>query len=259
MTKLLCNGDLYEKVFYDREAHFESLVRQQLCLLLPDFHILPFKAFVQGEEGLRRKPDLAIVHKEYGSWVVVEVELAHHSLERHVYPQLKCFSTGYYDDAHAEYLRKQNPELSFHSLSRMIKYVAPSVMVLVNSKDVIERGWESLSHELGVRLSFLESYRSPKDRVIFRFDGYLPKVKSARLAGARKHEMINALQCRPVDYFERLGGDLVIYYNSRPIKWRMFTTADAALLTPCAPFEIDRNRNYDITLSKDGRLELTKL
>ena len=259
MTKLLCDGDLYEQVFYSQEAHFEILAQKQLKVLLPDFHILPFKMFVQGDEGLRRKPDLALVHKDYGVWAVVEVELAHHSLRRHVYPQIKCFSTGRYDDAHAEYLSRKAPVLALSNVAKMVRYVEPRIMVVVNSKEVLEHGWSELSDELGAKMTFLESYRSPRDRVIFRFDGYLPKVKPSRIARARKHEMINVLQCRPSDYFEKHPGDLVIYCGDKPVTWRTFVTADSALLTPCSPIEIERKRNYEIEQSADGRLNLVKL
>lgn len=259
MTKLLCDGELYEQVLYAQESHFESLVEKQLKVLLPDFHVLPFKMFVQGDEGIRRKPDLVLIHKEFGVWAVVEVELAHHSLQQHVFPQIKCFSTGAYDVEHAEYLSNKAPELALSELTKMLRYVEPRVMVVVNSKEVMDRGWSRLADELGAKMTFVESYRSPRDRVIFQVDGYLPRIRATLIARARKHEMINVLQCRPSTYFERHPGDLTIYYDERPMIWRTFVTADSALLTPCSPIEIERRRNYEVQQDSTGRLSLVKL
>ena len=255
----MCDDAIYEPVLYDQESHFERIVRSQLAILLPDFYIVPFKIFVQGDEGLRRKPDLAIIHREFGTWAVVEVELAHHSLDRHVYPQMQCFSTGLYDQGHAEYLCRINQELSVENVLYMIKYVEPKLIVIVNSTDVLNRGWGRLSQELGVKLAFLETFRSNRDRAIFRFDGYLPTVNPMRVAGARKHRMINALRCQPIAFFEKRPNELTIYVEDRPVRWRQFATADTVLLTPKTPIELTSSRNYEITQSTDGRLNLVRL
>jgi hypothetical protein len=34
-----------------------------------------------------KKPDLALIDRDYRAWWVVEVELAHHSLHHHVLPE----------------------------------------------------------------------------------------------------------------------------------------------------------------------------
>lgn len=75
------------------EGDFEAEVVKALSCLMPEYRCGVFAgAFVL--EGERRVADLALVHKSLSHWFVVEVELAGHSLEHHVLPQVRCFRYG---------------------------------------------------------------------------------------------------------------------------------------------------------------------
>ena len=54
-----------------------------------------FKAniFASSEYG-NKQADLVFINRDYTDWVVVEVELSHHSLNSHVFPQAYTFKNG---------------------------------------------------------------------------------------------------------------------------------------------------------------------
>ena len=95
MRKLMtgeCNKDsvfqLVDPTLYI-EGDFEAEVVKALTCLQPDYLCGVFAGeFVL--EGERRIADLALIHKTLSHWFVVEVELAGHSLENHVLPQVRC-------------------------------------------------------------------------------------------------------------------------------------------------------------------------
>lgn len=254
---VLRNGKRYEQILYRHEQDFERVAVVQLGTALPDFHVLKFKPHVLGDEGVRRRPDLALVHQRYLMWVVVEVELEHHSLEQHVFPQIRTFTTGSYGEEHAEALLKANSSLEKAAVLRMVQYRQPAVMVLVNSRAVFQRGWGDLSSELGAEVTTLEVYRSLTD-TIFSLEGYLPKVAPRRVTGARKSPMLNGLECAPPPPVPFPRAFRMLYEN-RPTEWVSLTTGDRVVLLPRVPFEIDGSRNYEIVVSDDGQHVLRKL
>ena len=75
------------------EIDFEAEVVKALTCLFPDYWCGVFAGtFLL--EGERRSADLALIHKSLSHWFVVEVELAGHSLDQHVLPQVRCFRYG---------------------------------------------------------------------------------------------------------------------------------------------------------------------
>lgn len=259
MNILVRKKSVYEQVFYDNEEHYEVIAKKQLAALLEDFVVVDFKPFVLGDEGVRRKPDLALVDRRYRMWVVVEVELAHHSLRHHVLPQLRVLATGNYEDSHAEYMAAMDPSLKIDRLTQMVRYDPPKVMVLVNSKSVLEDGWSILESDYGVKLCFLETYRASSGDFIFNFSGYLPEIKRSRIAGAKKHKMMNALTCAKPQAIPYSKQGIIMFFDGKPVIWGVTKTADRAVLIPKSPVNLVDNRNYEILRSENGRLYLRQL
>lgn len=104
MSLLIRNHMVYEPILYDNEAHFEEIAKKQFAETFDQFLVVDFKPLVLGDQGIRRRPDIALVHRQYQMWIVVEVELEHHSLDHHVFPQMQVLASGAYDDSHADYL-----------------------------------------------------------------------------------------------------------------------------------------------------------
>ncbi len=77
------------------EAAFEEVASKVLRQLYPSCHVLQFKPTVQSG-GTGWKPDLALVDSTYAFWFIIEVEIATHSLQRHVLPQVRALRDGDY-------------------------------------------------------------------------------------------------------------------------------------------------------------------
>ena len=260
MNVLIRNRKIYEQVFYDNEGHFEDIAKKQLAEVFDEFIVLDFKPLVLGDDGVRRRPDLALIHRRYLMWVVVEVELEHHSLDHHVFPQMQALASGAYELAHADYLAQKCSKIDLERAKDLVTYIPPQVMTLVNSRRVLEKGWEILESDLRVRLTFLETYRSEIGDSIFCLSGYIPQIKSERIAGAKTHRMINALVCRNPDSIPvAASATLRMYVEGRPIDWQVLKTADSALLIPRPSFTLRRDRNYEILRAENGNMLLRML
>ena len=127
MTLLIRQDRTYEQVYYDYESHFSAIVKTELAKILPGFSIVDFSPFIIGDEGSRRRPDLALVDRNYEMWAVVEVELEKHSLEHHVVPQVRTFVTGRYDNSHAVLLHRKDSTLNLENLCNLTTYLPPVV------------------------------------------------------------------------------------------------------------------------------------
>ena len=174
MTLMIRQDRTYEQVYYEQESHFLGIVKTELSKLLPGFSILDFSPFIIGDEGSRRRPDLALVHRSYDMWAIVEVEVENHSLDHHVVPQVRTFATGRYDESHAELLHRRDSTLSLEKLRNLTLYQPPVVSVVVNSRLMLDKGWGALESDYSARLTFLESFRSEDGDVIVSISGYLP-------------------------------------------------------------------------------------
>lgn len=260
MSILIHNHKIYEQVFHDNEGHFEDIAKKQLAKILKEFFVLDFNPYVLGDEGIRRCPDLVLIHRRYVMWVVVEVELEHHSLDNHVFPQMQALASGIYDDTHAVYLAGKSQEIDLEKAKDLVAFVPPEVMTLVNSRSVLEKGWEILESDLHVRLTFLEIYRSETGASIFSLSGYTPHVRPERIAGAKAHPMMNALVCRKLDAISVPAGTILrMDFQGRPIHWQVLKTADSAVLIPKPAVTLRKDRNYEIRRAENGRLVLRLL
>ena len=247
MTLLVRQNRTYERVYHDREDIYTAIVKTELRKILPDFIILDFSPYVIGEEGVRRKPDLALVDKTYSLWAVVEVELEKHPLKRHVLPQVQTFVTGRYGQSHASYLHQKDPSLNIDSLSYLVVYVQPEVLVIVNSRTVLNEGWGIIESEYSANLTFLETYRSNDDDVIVEVSGYIPARQHHQAIQLKKHKMLNALVCtRPRDFTAISANVLPIYWGERLYIWRIQKTMDTVLFLTPSGFQIRPDRNYEL-------------
>lgn len=260
MRTLIHNHKVYEQMFYDNEEHFEDIAKKQLTEILNDFIVAKFKALVLGDEGIRRRPDLALVHRKYLMWVVVEVELEHHSLDHHVYPQMQALASGNYDTDHAEYLAKSNEEIDLLKVRDLVAYLPPRVMTVVNSRRVLDKGWEILESDLQVNLTFLEVYRSESGNSIYSLSGYTPHINPERIVGVKTHAFMNALFCSKPDAIPVASSDtLRMLFEGVPIDWQVLKTADSAVLIPRRSVLLRKDRNYEILRAEAGHLVLRSL
>ena len=257
---LIRQDRIYEQVFYDEEHQFRSIAKRELRKILQNFAILDFSPFVLGDEGIRRRPDLVLVDRNYGMWVVVEVELEGHSLAHHVVPQVQTFVTGRYDEAHARNIHDKDTSLNLDHLCNLISYTQPVVAVWVNSRSVLDKGWAVLEMEYSVRLTFVESYRAEDGDVVIAVSGYLPVRPSGSIMRLRKHRMMNALVCdRPKDVPAQVGEEMRIYVGDRPYSWAVLRTKDMVVLLVPSGFMVRADRNYEVFEVEEGKYRLREL
>ena len=260
MTVLIRAHRAYEQVLYDREHDFTLIVKTVLAKVLPKFSIINFSPYVVGDEGIRRKPDLALVHHGCRMWAVVEVELETHSLRNHVIPQVRTFATGRYDKSHAKLLCRNEPRFQIESLCNLIEYVPPAIVVVVNSCSVLETGWGMLESELSAHLTFVESFRSADEDVIFSISGYLPELQPLEVMKFRKNDMLNALVCkRPWVVPAAVTEEMEMYVDERPYVWQVLRTKDSIMFLPPVGFTVRSDRNYEIRQADDGKFRLHEL
>ena len=262
MTRLVRQNRTYEPIFYHEERHFQAIVKSQLAKVLPRFSIQDFSPSILGDEGIRRKPDLALVHRSYDMWAVVEVELENHHLELHVLPQVRTFVTGRYDWSHAALLHQKDSTLDLERLRNLTMYVHPLVLVVVNSQSVMSKGWDILESEHSVPLTFVESYRSNDGDVIVSISGHIP-VPPPRLGSRmslKKQTMLNALVCtHPGDVPTDILDSIELFLNDFCYTWSVIRTSDSVLFLPPGGVTIRDNHNYQIHRTDEGKYELQEL
>lgn len=249
MTLLVRHQQVYDQMFYLNEMQFSAVVKAELSRVLPNFSILDFSPYILGDEGIRRRPDLALVDLNYTMWVVVEVELEHHSLRHHVEPQIRTFVTGRYDQDHAQLLCERDNSLDFESLRNLIFYFPPIVSVVVNSRAVLNSGWASLETDYSAHLTFLETFKARNGDVIFSITGYLPTPRPKQIIRTKKHVMMNALVCNfPNDVPATVRDNVEICFENRIYEWPVLRTADSVIFLPPAGIDLRTDRNYEIRL-----------
>lgn len=260
MNLLIREHRTYEQVYYNEESHFSAIVRTELAKILPGFSILDFSPLIIGEEGARRRPDLALVDRNYGMWAVVEIELEKHSLEHHVVPQIRTFATGRYDMSHATLLYHKDTTLNFESLCNLMRYFPPVISIVVNSRSVLKDGWDSLESDYSARLTFLESFRAEDGDVVFSISGYLPTAQPNRIIKLKKHRMMNALVCtQPMDIPATIVDEIRMYTDERPHTWPILRTSDTVVFIAPGGFTVRADRNYEVLKIGEGTYQLHEL
>lgn len=116
------------------ELEFEQHVRAALECVYRDYHCIPFRGVFQFD-GDTNVADLALIHKQFKHWFVIEVELVSHSLYGHVIPQVRSFQYGTPADSCAEQIGDGVPQCDIKQARTLLKFVPKSVAVVANRAD----------------------------------------------------------------------------------------------------------------------------
>lgn len=171
------------------EVEFEAEVVKALTCLQPDYLCGVFAgAFIL--EGERRMADLALVHKNLSHWFVVEVELAGHSFEHHVLPQVRCFRYGEPESSCVTSLVRAFNELTLDQAEALLRYVPRYVAVVGNLPDPT---WTAALRVLDVQHLTVSIYRDRNGRSAHEVDGCLT-VRAESLGFARYSAIDNCLR-----------------------------------------------------------------
>lgn len=171
------------------EGDFEAEVVKALSCLMPEYMCGIFAgAFVL--EGERRMADLALVHKSLSHWFVVEVELAGHSLEHHVLPQVRCFRYGEPEDSCVTSLVRAFSILTREQAVSLLNYIPRYVAVVGNLPD---QNWTTKLSAVDVQHLTVSIYKDRNGRSAHEVEGRLT-VRAASLGFARFSAIDNCLR-----------------------------------------------------------------
>lgn len=171
------------------EGDFEAEVVKALSCLMPEYHCGVFAgAFVL--EGERRVADLALVHKSLSHWFVVEVELAGHSLEHHVLPQVRCFRYGDPEDSCVTSLIRAFGNLTRSQASDLLSYIPRYVAVVGNLPDST---WMTKLSAVDTQYLTVSVYQDSNGRTAHEVEGRL-FVRAQSLGFARFSAIDNCLR-----------------------------------------------------------------
>lgn len=212
------------------EREYEDMVAANAPILFPGLVLVPFKISVESEYGIR-KPDFALIDRNYRKWWVVEVELAHHPFHGHVLPQVQVLATASYGDLQSQYLAAQNPTLDPQRLSSMMLGAQPQVLVVVN--EACPR-WEPDLRALDVLLLTVSLFRSDLNDYVLLVGGEQPEVSSNILTKCRRSQLIPRLWQvdAPGALPLTVGETADFVYRGRSMTWRRLDTGDTVFLAP---------------------------
>lgn len=149
------------------EIEFEAEVHKALNCLMPSYWCRVFAgSFVHENE--RRMSDLVMIHHELSHWFVVEVEIAGHSLDGHVLPQVRCLRFGEPDPTCVASLCNAYPEFTIEQARSILDHVPRSVMVVANVHDPM---WIAALRGLDTEILTVSVYQGPEGRRAYELEG----------------------------------------------------------------------------------------
>jgi hypothetical protein len=167
------------------EVDFEAEVVKALTCLQPEYLCGVFAGtFLL--EGDRRRADLALVHKTLSHWFVVEVELANHSFEDHVLPQVRCFRYGEPDQSCITSLVRAFSVLSESEASALLSHIPRYVAVVGNLPN---SGWLNALRALDTQYLTVSIYRDRNGRFAHEVEGQL--IAPTESLGFARYSAVN--------------------------------------------------------------------
>lgn len=257
MARILVGSEWYEQLASDAflEGEFERFILSRAELIFPAFYPVKFNKLIQYEDGLK-KPDFALIDKEYGSWWVVEVELAHHSLWGHVIPQIAVFSRASFGSEDASYLERQRPDLDGTKLREMMKGEPPRILVIVNQP---RPDWQFPLAGYNASLAVAEIFRSDLQKHIVRLNGDYPRIVHADdvLSLCVFDPQVGRFLIirSPARLETPESGRLEIEFEGSVTEWVRMSLADRVWLSPAGGRNpLPQGHQYELVRIEDERL-----
>jgi hypothetical protein len=163
MMKIAGISKVFQRVVHRSESDFEALVIDYLKCLQPRYYCVTWKPSLNCRDGRVRKPDAVFVRDDFKHWALVEVELARHSFDGHVYPQVADLA---YADVNREVLadlRTSQANFRCADAERMFETIPPDLLVIADQREVLTGGWLPLRQLPGVQLAAMEFFRNDDD------------------------------------------------------------------------------------------------
>jgi hypothetical protein len=233
------------------EVDFEAEVVKALHCLMPEYLCGVFAgAFIL--EGDRRVADLALIHKTLSHWFVVEVELAGHSLEQHVLPQVRCFRYGDPDNSCITSLTRAFKSLTRVQAESLLTQIPRYVAVIGNIRDDI---WTTKLKALDAQHLTVSIYSDRNGRLAHEMEGSLFASKKS-LGFARFSAVDNCLRIPKSSVLKAGNIKIIDHFGSRA-SWTV--TEDEGILwmrKDRGPALINHNSLVQLILCIDGDISL---
>lgn len=236
------------------EADFEKVIFSHRETLFPDEHLVYFKADVRWGNEIRRA-DFALIDKQYRYWVVIEVELAHHDFQNHVFPQVEVLRNGEYSDRHSEALSSENHFLDRSKVENLVVGSNPQVWVIV---DRPIDAWRNSLKALRVSLGVIEVYESGRASIALRVAGTRPSMQVARV-GTLTNLMGRVWKLEGFPEMRKfLGSEVAITFEENEWQWTVkILGGHLSIVSSGETMPLDTSRRYFLTQFDDGALSLS--
>lgn len=259
MTRILIDKEWYEAVSSTSlyEDEFENIIMARAHLLYPSYFAVPFKKAVQSDFDVA-KPDMALIDVRYRCWWVVEIEMAHHSLNQHVLPQARTLAAAKYGEEEASFLSTHEEGLAVDRLLDMMKGTQPRVLVVVNST-VSE--WIQPLGRVNAIVQVVEVFRSTMNRHVLRVNGDRPTgIREDVVSTCHLDPIIPRLLVvdSPAGLGVSHGQTAEIEFEGGLTQWERIDSKDNVWLSPRRVNPLNRRDVYRIVRDAAGVLHFEK-
>jgi hypothetical protein len=149
------------------ESSYESIILARASVLFPNYKCYRFNPMVSSSLG-EAAPDLILVAEGFQTWVVVEVELASHSFNGHVRPQMERLASARYGAREAKWLADRNPFVDHERIADLMSAQSPRIFMIVNASVPT---WEQSLRQMGIGVLVAEPFRNRLDAMALRLQG----------------------------------------------------------------------------------------
>jgi hypothetical protein len=256
MARILYNGEWFEEISSrgHYEAEFENVLLQEAGKLFGNYFLVPFKTPVVSEDDIdAREPDFALIHSNYRSWWVVEVELGHHPFEGHVLPQVRTLARATYGLTEAEYLCGREAALDRAKVIDMFKGGPPGVLVIVNAP---VDGWAAQLRPFGVRVVICQIFRSRLNKYLLRLNGEYPSERDELVTTCECEKLLHRLVAvhAPAQLGLQRDERVLLYHDGKAAEWERIDTAGKVYLHALRDHDLQSGKLYEIVRQGDGTL-----
>jgi len=178
--------------------------------------------------AVAKKPDLAMIRRDFSGWGIIEVELEKHQLD-HVLEQTQVFLDGGYNAPEiANYVRRQlrtycRKRASVARLTKLLGSERPAVLVIAETSPT---GWADELKRLGVDMCVFEIYKNPRGTHLYRTSGQYPMVRTEE-AHVRRAPLPNLFEVIGDFTFKNLrrNNEIDVHYGDGLTRWSLIREA----------------------------------
>ncbi len=150
------------------EVEFEASAVKALNCFYPQHQCIVFGGSFLYEDKIS-KPDLALVARDLSHWFVIEVELASHSLEKHVLPQVRAFRYGE-PQPDCSMILARELDIPLSAAQTLVRLVPRGTAVVANRPDA---AWEQALAAIPAQYVSLTKFRTLTGDEAVEIEGHL--------------------------------------------------------------------------------------